>query len=398
MKPLYAIAFACAMLLNAGVGFPQSADSQQQEFAKHIQKAGEFLREKRPDLAIPEFKAALALNPEDSDTQGNLGVLLYFQENYADAEPHLRAALSGQPGLTKIQGLLGIAEVRTQDFTSARRDLEASFPQISDKKFKVQVGLELVGLYTQSGDLETASDTIAQLRATDPANPEVLYSAYRTYSDLAGESMMALALASPDSAQMHQVLAHEEIRQGDTNGALAEYRKAIAIDPHLPGVHFELAELLNTSADLHVKQGAVAEYRAALRENPQDEKAVCRLGDLAVDKGDNTEALAEYSKAVQLQPGDAEAKLDLAKTLLALDQPDKALPLLEQAVQLEPGNAVAHYRLSMLYRQKGRADDAKREMDTYRKCKELKEKLRLTYKELLRQPDQIRDDDERYGK
>ncbi len=140
-----------------------------------------------------------------------------------------------------------MAESRTQDFANARKDMEAAFPAVQDQRFQLQLGLELVGLDTESGDLEKAAAVIAQLRKADPENAEVLYAAYRTYSDLAGESMLALSLAAPDSAQMHQLLAHEDSRQGNTNGAIAQYRKAIAIDPHLPGVHFELAELLHTS-------------------------------------------------------------------------------------------------------------------------------------------------------
>ena len=97
--------------------------------------------------------------------------------------------------------------------------------------------------------------------------------------------MLTLSLVAPDSAQMHQLLAHEETREGNTNAAIAEYRKAIAIDGHLPGVHFELAELLHTSQDPAVKKEAEQEYRAALAANPQDEKAICRLGDIAAQDG-----------------------------------------------------------------------------------------------------------------
>jgi len=109
---------------------------------------------------------------------------------------------------------------------------------------------------------------VAKWRHAEPAPPctapEVLYAAYRTYADLSGEAMVSLSLVAPDSAQMHQLLAHEETREGNTNGAIAQYRKAIALDPHLPGVHFELGELLHTSQDPAVKNEAEEEYRAAL--------------------------------------------------------------------------------------------------------------------------------------
>jgi Tfp pilus assembly protein PilF len=378
------------LLLAVASCLSQASGDKQQEFAAHIQKAHGYLDEKQPALAIPEFQAAVAIDPGSVDAQANLGVLLFFQGKPSDSIPHFRAALERQPGLAKIQGLLGMAESRTLDFANARKDMEAAFPAIQDRRFQLQLGLELISLDTESGDLEKAAVVLAQLRKANPDNPEVLYAAYRTYSDLAGESMLALSLAAPDSAQMHQLLAHEDVRQGNTNGAISQYRQAIAIDPHLPGIHFELAELLHTSTDDAVKKEAEQEYRAALRENPDDEKSILRLAEIDAHKGDADQSYQEYTRAVALRPDDADAKLGLAKALIDMNQSDKALPLLEDAVKLEPTNAAAHYRLATLYRKMGRTDDAKREMDLYKKFKEMKEKLSALYKELQVQPKEIR--------
>ncbi len=378
------------LLLGAGACLAQAAADKQQEFAAHIQKARGYLDEKQPALAIPEFQAAVAIDPNSVDAQANLGVLLFFQGKAADSIPHFRAALEKQPGLAKIQGLLGMAESRTLDFANARKDMEAALPAIPDQRFQVQLGLELIGLDTESGDLEKASTVVALLRKAAPDNPELLYAAYRTYSDLAGEAMLALSLAAPDSAQMHQLLAHEDVRQGNTNAAVAQYRKAIAVDSHLPGVHYELAELLHTSSDQAVKKEAEEEYHAALKENAQDEKAILRLAEIDAQKGNSEQSYQEYEKAVRLRPSDADAKLGLAKTLIEMNQPDKALALLEETVQLEPTNATAHYRLATLYRKMGRVDDSKREMELYKKFKEMKEKLSALYKELQVQPKEIR--------
>jgi len=355
-------------------------------FSSHIQKARQYLEQKRPDLAIPELEAAVAIEPGNFEIQGNLGVLLYFQGKIGEAIPHLRAAVSNEPGLGKIQGLLGLAEVRTQDLQHGRADLESAFPLIGDQKFKVEVGLELVSLQTESGDLEEASSVVTQLRKIAPDNPEVQYAAYRTYSDLAGESMLALSLTAPGSAQMQQLIAHEENRQGNINGAIEHLRKAIAINPHLPGVHFELAELLRSSQDESVKKQAEAEYRAALAENPQDEKAVLRLAEINIQKGDTPQAFQEYTKAVEMQPSDADAKLGLAKTLITMNRTVEALKLLQETVQLDPTNATAHYRLGTMYREMGRTEDSKKEIELYKKFKDMKENLRALYKELQIQP------------
>jgi cytochrome c-type biogenesis protein CcmH/NrfG len=188
-------------------------------------------------------------------------------------------------------------------------------------------------------------------------------------------------------------LAHEDTRQGNLNAAIAQYRKSIAIDPHLPGVHFELAELLRTSEDEKVKKEAEQEYHVALAENPLNEKSILGLAEIDGQKGNTQQSYEEYRKAVELQPADADAKLGLAKTLIAMNQTDKALALLEDTVRLEPSNATAHYRLATLYRKMGRVDDAKHEVDLYQKFKETKEKLRALYKELQVQPKEIRADE-----
>jgi cytochrome c-type biogenesis protein CcmH/NrfG len=120
--------------------------------------------------------------------------------------------------------------------------------------------------------------------------------------------------------------------------------------------------------------------RAAIQKNPQDEKAICALAEIAETRGDTQQAYDDYSEAVALEPGDANVKLGLAKMLIEMDQQDKALLLLEASAQLEPTNATVHYRLATFYKKMGRADDAKREADLYQKFKEMKDKLRAAYK------------------
>jgi cytochrome c-type biogenesis protein CcmH/NrfG len=384
---------AAGTFLNAVLCTAQNGVEHQAQIEQHSRKAQEYLSAKQPNLAIPELESVVALDPENVNAQANLGVLLFFQGKSADAIPHLRSALAQKSSLPKIRGLLGLAEKHTLDLTDARIDMEAAFPEIEDPRFQVQLGLELIGSYTDTGDLEKAAPIIAQMRKAQPDNPEVLYAAYRTYSDLAGESMLSLSVAAPDSAQMHQLLAHELLKEGNTNGAITQYRKAMAVNPDLPGVHFELAELFNTSSDAQVKKDAEQEYLAALKANPADEKAQCRIGDIDAARGDTAGAFKAYSKASELQPSDADAKLGLAKALIDMNQLDKAQALLEQAVQLEPTDPTAHYRLAAVYRKEKRVEDAKREVGLYKQYRDLKEKLRVTYKELLIPPNEIRNNE-----
>src|SRR5271154_6057659 len=99
---------------------PQLAPGTQDQIAVHSRLAQQYLNQKQPELAIPELEALVALDPRNVDAQANLGVLLFFQDNYAKASPHLRAALDLQPNLPKIQALLGMAEKRMGETANAR--------------------------------------------------------------------------------------------------------------------------------------------------------------------------------------------------------------------------------------------------------------------------------------
>src|SRR5580658_7553116 len=362
--------------------FSQSNPNRQQQIELHSRQAAEYLKENRPDLAAPEFKAIIALDPNNVDARGNLGAVLFFQGAYADAIPQLRAALKLQPTLSKIQALLGIAEKRTGDIKAARGDLEKAFPRVQEEKIRVDTGMELIEIDSAAGDLDKAASIVSDLRKLEPTNEALLYTAYRIYSDLAAESLLSLSVVDPNSARMQQAMAHELAKRGNTAEAIEHYRAALKIDPRLPGLHFELADMLRTLSTAEGRDEAEKEYRAALEANPRDEQAECRLGEIALQRDNLKEANERYARAIQLHPNDPEATIGLAKVFMTMDQPQKAEPLLLRALQMDPTSAIAHFRLSTIYRQTGRTEDAKHEFEEYQKYKQMKEKLKTIYHDL----------------
>jgi Tfp pilus assembly protein PilF len=379
MKVRAVFLFFCLSVANCGVA--QQAASVGQVNA-HQQRAHQFLNEKKPDLAAKEFAAVLATDPKNLDAQANLGVLLYFKKDYAGAEPHLRSAVEQKPDLTKIRALLGMCERRLGKMDDARKDLEVVVGQLDDPSIRTEVGLELIEMDTASRDLPHAASVVELLRQKSPADPRVLYAAYRIYTDLAGEALLGLSLAAPDSGQMYQAIAHELVQQRDMNGAITDFRKAIAANPNLPGIHYELGEALHASDDLNLRVEAEEQYKLAVAANPSDEKAIARLGDVAFDKGDLDGAAASYKKALTLVPSDADALIGLARVYTEKNDLQAAAPLLERVVNADVSNVQAHYRLSVVYRRLKRPDDAKHELEQYQKYKEMKEKLRKIYKNL----------------
>jgi tetratricopeptide (TPR) repeat protein len=363
------------VFLAAATCLAQTPADQQQELAAHLLKAQEYLRQKQPALAIPEFEAAVAIDPCNAETQGKLGVLLFFQNKFSDAVPHLRAAVAAKPDLWKIQGLLGFAEAHMQDAAASLANLEAAFPHLAEPAFQLEVGHALIDEDTASGDLDKAADVVSVLLAAHPTDPSLLYLSWRLYSDLAGRSMLTLALSAPESAEMHQVMARELAHHHEDDAAIANYREAIRLNPRLPGLHSELGDILFNAQDPKLQAQAPAEFQAALAINPRDEKAQLSLGIIAVRKGDLKTAFTDDTRAVELDPNDTDACTEHGKVLILIDQPAKAQQMFERAIRIDPTNYAAHYRLASFYRQQGKTDQAKQQVDEFLKYKQMNDKL-----------------------
>lgn len=365
--------------LFAGNMWSQSGTTSAQ---RHEERARQFLAEKKPDMAIPEFRAVLASDPSNLDAQANLGVLLFFRADYAGATPYLRQAVTQQPNLSKIQALLGLAEKSLGQSKEARRDLEVAVPLLTEPTISVQAGLALVELDAGAHELDKASAVLALLRQVAPTDPRVLYTAYRIATDQAGEALLSLSLAAPDSAQMHQAMAHQLEEAGNVPAAIVNLRKAAELDSHLPGVQYELAEALRSSDDTRVRTEAEAHYHLALAQDSHDARSAAALGDLASEGGDLAAATKFYQQALAIDHHLADAQIGLAHVKTESGDFLSAAPMLEEIVAADPTNTLAHYRLSTVYRKLNRPDDARRELEAYKRYKGIKEKMRAIYKQM----------------
>src|SRR5258708_3596335 len=153
---------------------------------------------------------------------------------------------------------VGICQARLGD-PSARASLERSFLHLKDKPLRMQVGMELVSTYARQGDPEQAVPVLQKLVDLEPENADILYMAQQMYSELADDTLNKLAIVAPGSARMQQVIAERLVNAGDISGATEHYRKALEIDPHLPGVRYELAEAILESSRSDAAAQAEAE-------------------------------------------------------------------------------------------------------------------------------------------
>ena len=259
-------------------------------------------------------------------------------------------------------------EIEINEKSDALVLLEAAFPHVRDHGVKLDAGMALLNLHQQNKTLPEAVEVARDLERSAPDNPEVLYSVYRVYSDLAVLALDKLKSVSPNSGRFHQVLAEAALTQDDFPGAISELRKAIAVQPELPGVHYKLGTTLLTNAqDEPARTEARQQFEAELAQNPTDYRCEYQLGEVDRLESKYDSAEAHDRRALALHRDYPEAQAALANLLMAQQKFPEALLLLQEATRLDPENDIYHYRLSRLYQALHRPEDANREMEAFKK-------------------------------
>ena len=115
-------------------------------------------------------------------------------------------------------------------------------------------------------------------------------------------------------------------------------------------------------------EAATAEWRKAMALSPDEPKVHYNLGVSLARLGQYQEALSEFRKAVELQADDAETQTNLAITLVKTGKPDEAIPHFQRALELKPGDVKAYSNLGGLMAEKGQLDGA---IEQFRKALEI---------------------------
>ena len=382
-RPLILVLTLLASALAAMAA--QTGPSHAADIHDHLRKAEAYLKANDPTSAAKEFDAVLALDPKNAEAFANLGVIAFFQRDYQAASQNFRKALAIDPSLAKTRALLGICKRRLGD-PAARAMLEKSFATLTDKQLRLQVGRELALLYDQQGDPGATAAVMRTLVDLDPDNVEVLFMAQRVYSELADDTLNKLAVIAPGSARMQQVIAERLVNAGDLKDAIDHYRKALQIDPRLPGVHFELGEAILQSApgDAATQAEAQKEFEVSLTLDGDSAKTECQLGSMALSRSQMDEAFTHYQRAYQINPNEVQAQMGLAKVLIVQEKPQEAIQYLRMAVQSDPLNGAAHYQLGIAYRRLQMTDMARKELQLSQEIKKTKDQVEELYRQMNR--------------
>jgi tetratricopeptide (TPR) repeat protein len=376
------ILFVVSPFVHAG----QTRSVVSPEVAADLQRGQTDLKAGDQTAAAQEFLAALKLDPANVEAHANLGAIAFFRGDCATAEPHFRDALRGAPSLVRATALLAVCERRRGE-SGAQADMESAFAKLDEPKLRRQLGVELANLYYQQGDLQKTEGVLTSLLAENPDNVDLLFFAQRVYSELADTALNKLAVLAPGSARMEQLIAERLINAGDLKDAVVHYRKAIAMDPKLPGMHFELAEALmeGTPNDADAQAQATQELDAAIQVDGDGTRVECELGRIALLQYHTDQALAHYNKAYAMDAGNPQAEMGLADLAEKRGNLEQAAGYLRMAVQSDPLNPEAHYRLCQVDKKLNQTEEAQKELKLFLDIRASRDKVKELYREMVPQ-------------
>jgi tetratricopeptide (TPR) repeat protein len=143
--------------------------------------------------------------------------------------------------------------------------------------------------------------------------------------------------------------------KGQPDAAIAEYEKALQIQPAYAEAHNDLG---NALAGVGRLTEAIAQYQKALELVPGLPQVHNNLGAALAQNGQLTEAIAHFQKAIEINPDIAGAHLNFGHALLQMGHPDEAIPHLLKALEIRPDLVDADKQLADLFLREGRLDDA----------------------------------------
>jgi tetratricopeptide (TPR) repeat protein len=159
-----------------------------------------------------------------------------------------------------------------------------------------------------------------------------------------------IAAAKPTEAMPHFELGFAYSGLNKNPEAIAEYRRAISLDPKLAPAHLNLGiSLLDSDA-----AAASDSFRRAVDLLPGQSRPVYLLGEALERSGKRSEAIAQYRVAAALAPKDDVILFAFARALLADGQTSAAETGFRQLLSLKPDSAPAQLGLaeSLLAQQK----------------------------------------------
>lgn len=292
------------------------------------------------------FRYMTSLAPDSHTLHDSLGLALYEQGDFKEAEAECRESIRLAPAWPEARVNLAMVLIRRGKLDEAiQQGYEAH--RLWPKGAKPWVGLGLA--LAEQGKIDRALVCYEKALQLQPAQAEahnnigailvdqgqidkavMHYEAAIRSRPCFTRARLNLAIAltklgrmeeaerqcrealrwEPDSATAHLCLANLLLNTGEGDNAVAHYRETIRLDASVAAAHGNLGIALAQKGRL---VEAVGEFRAAVRLEPMNADMLCNLGQALADLDMIQEAIEAYQAALRINPTHERADKGIAQ-------------------------------------------------------------------------------------
>ena len=186
------------------------------------------------------------------------------------------------------------------------------------------------------------------------------YSGLKKHSDAIAEYRRAISL-DPKLAPAHLNLGIS-LLDSDPSAAAEAFRRAVELLPGQSRPVYLLGEALERSGK---RSEAILQYHAALALAPKDEAILFALGRALLADGQTSSAEAGFRQLLVLQPNSAPAQLGLAESLLNQQKTAQAVDVFADYLRNSPDDSHARFERAVALESLNRFDEALHELDQF---------------------------------
>jgi tetratricopeptide (TPR) repeat protein len=321
-----------------------SADDRDQNVNLDISEGRAALDKGDLDQAGTKFRHALKLQPDSSDAQRYLGVVLEKQGDKAAASGAYEKAVDLNPGnFAARQSLQKLLE-------TAAKDDPARLDQLEN--------------YIRANQFKEAEPLLTDYVKEHPESSRGWYAlGYSLFAQQKiGESIRALAKClqlDVKNSEAHKILGRDLMIIGRFDAAQVEFEQGIRYDPKSAEMHYNLGKLFSMQDNWAPGR---KEFEEALRIDPSYVEALDALGLAQEALGNNAGAVASYEKAIALNQARngkfASAHVNLSAYYNRTGDHEKGLAYARQAIELDPKSDRAWFQKAKAEEGQGNLNDA----------------------------------------
>ena len=324
----------------------------------HYNRGITYLNDDRYSEAVTAFQNAITLDPDFTTAHYNLGLTYLKMESYARAVDTLQKTIVLDSNYKAAHHALALAYLGHQELGKARNAARAA--------------LKLDPNYQPAISLLEAIDpsfTPPETQPTPPPEPETQSPTLPEPEQSADPQTQSTSLPEPGQPVDSQPAAksrqetHYEIGTAYREAkmpteAIAEFQKAIDLDPDFTAAHTSLGEVYLEMGQLDDAENAA---NAALRIDA-DSQPARQLLDAIKQTRPPAPRQTEPTKPASTSPSDTlDPKQYLERGLVFLNngQYNQAAAAFKRVIKADPSLVEAHYGLAQAYLEIGAFDDAK---------------------------------------